>query len=130
MAQNKSPIKPPPYLSNAHGTTFHVIPDSVIILAKAGVYKQSSAYIRGRNIYAKHGGGFVQISRHGTSVPNLRVDAFDVPGVPHTFESTGRMIVRPEFFDELKGPPGETVIGQDPRAAENMRIAQLPKAED
>lgn len=84
--------KLPTFTKNAHGTTFHEIPDSVVVLVKGGVYKQTTAFVRGRHIYAKHGSGFVQLSRHGTGVSNLRVDAFDVPGLKYDFGNTGRMV--------------------------------------
>lgn len=91
----------PHYIGNPHGLTFHEVPDSVVILVKGGVYKQSQVYVRGNFLYAKHGSGFAQINTHGTSVPNLRIDGLDIPGVDHAFEG-GRMIAKNIEAMEIK----------------------------
>ena len=85
----------PNYFNNAHGTTFHELPGSVVILSKGGVYKQSSVYHRGGWLYAKHGSGFVQLKKHGTSVPNLMVDGIDLGDdqAPPVMGKTGRLAI-------------------------------------
>lgn len=86
---------------NKNGLTFHEIPDSVVILASKGVYKQSKLYLRGDSIYAKHGAGFIQLSKHGTSVPNVRVDGFHIEGYEVEFNKVGRVAVTPKMAEVL-----------------------------
>lgn len=58
---------------------FHRLDDAYVILQKHGVYTQAAVYRRGDVLYAKHGSGYVRLAAHGTSVPHLMVDGWDLP---------------------------------------------------
>lgn len=49
---------------------FHQIPDAQVILVKRGLYKQLPLFHRGDRLYASAGGGFIRISKTGTSQPD------------------------------------------------------------
>lgn len=91
-------------LKNKHGLHFHEIPDSVVILSKAGVYKQTKAYIRGNALYAKHGSGFVQLTPNGTSQPGLNIDGIGIEGITVETGKTGRYEVKSLDGFELAKP--------------------------
>lgn len=97
-------------IKKENGLRFHEIPDSCVILAKGGVYKQAMAYIRGNALYAKHGAGYVQLSTNGTSVPNLRVDAIAIEGIEVEPGATGRYEVTKLEGFEITDPkiPAQT----------------------
>lgn len=57
---------------------FHVVEEMQVILCRKGTYHQAKVYSRqhgvgiGHRLYAKVGGGFVQLQgRNGTSEPNV-----------------------------------------------------------
>ena len=72
---------------------FHRVDDAYVILQKAGVYKQADVYRRGKRLYAKYGSGYVRLSAHGTSVPSLMVDGWDIPLDFTTHPTSGWMLV-------------------------------------
>lgn len=55
---------------------FHQIQDAQVILAKNGVYKQVPLFHRGEKLYASAGGGFIRVSKTGTSQPGWVNDGF------------------------------------------------------
>lgn len=57
---------------------FHELQDGAAILVSKGVYKQVKLFTKGDELYAQHGGGFIRMYLKGTSLPNLRVEAYDV----------------------------------------------------
>lgn len=73
---------------------FHEIPDAFVILLKGGVYRQSKVYRRGDDLFAGYSGGFVRLSEHGTSVPNLRIVDVDLP-FEHHLSAQGRWQILP-----------------------------------
>jgi hypothetical protein len=59
---------------------FTIIPDAQAIVHSRGVYRQVPLYQRGNTIYAKHGGGYIRLSRGGgTSHPNVKWADIDTP---------------------------------------------------
>jgi len=51
---------------------FHIIDDVQVIIRSRGVFRQVSLYKRGKDFFAKYGGGFVRLMDRGyTSVPNI-----------------------------------------------------------
>ena len=68
------------------GILFSITEDQIIIRTARGVYKQCHVARRGKNIYAKAGGGFVMLYANGTtSHPDLRWEELEgaaryVPG--------------------------------------------------
>jgi hypothetical protein len=82
---------------------FTIIDDAFVILRSRGVYKQAKAYERDGKIYAGFGAGFIQISKTGsTSVPNVRVDGFEL-GFEPSFASLG-YLVKPDHPEAVKTP--------------------------
>lgn len=69
---------------------FHIIDDATAILVSKGVYRQAKVYRRGKDLFAGHGSGFIRLFREGTSLPNVRLDAIDVPGKRINFDAFGR----------------------------------------
>lgn len=69
---------------------FHIIDDAAAILVSKGVYRQAKVYRRGKDLFASHGSGFIRLFREGTSLPNVRLDAIDVPGERINFDAFGR----------------------------------------
>lgn len=69
---------------------FHIIEDAAAILVSRGVYRQAKVYRRGKELFAGHGGGFIRLYREGTSLPNVRLDAIDVPGKRINFDALGK----------------------------------------
>ena len=57
---------------------FSIIPDAVVILRSKGVFRQVKAYERKGFIYAQYGGGFIRLTKTGTSVPTVKIDQFDL----------------------------------------------------
>jgi len=70
---------------------FHAIDDAVVILRSKGVYKQVKAYTRKGYVYAKHGSGFVRLTKRGTGLPNVNVDDFDL-GFEPQYTKLGYMV--------------------------------------
>lgn len=68
---------------------FHIIDDAAAILVSKGVYRQAKVYRRGKDLFAGHSGGFIRLYREGTSLPNVRLDAIDVPGRRVNFDNLG-----------------------------------------
>ena len=59
---------------------FHVIEGAQVILYRKGVYSQSPLYMRGDQIYAKVGNGFVLIyANEKTSHPDIRWKDMEQP---------------------------------------------------
>lgn len=58
---------------------FHIVDEAFAVLVRRGVYKQAKVYRRGTELFAGYGGGFVRLYVNGTSIPDLRLDALDVP---------------------------------------------------
>ncbi len=58
---------------------FHVIEGAVAITRSKGVFKQTKVYQRNGLIYCQHGGGYIRISKTGTSNPNVYVDGLEIP---------------------------------------------------
>lgn len=77
--------------NNDNGLEFHEIPDSVVILRSKGVFKQTKAFLRGGKVYAKHGSGFIMLNRHGTTVPTVMVDGFNIGDLEANFNKLGRL---------------------------------------
>lgn len=63
---------------------FAIVEDSFIVLVLAGVYRQSEVYVRHGFLYAKHGSGFVKLSKHekGTSIPKMTYEDLTLPFDP------------------------------------------------
>lgn len=67
--------------------TFTLIDDAIAIVKHPrGVFKQTAMYRRGDRVYVPHAGGFIQLlsafdGRHSTSHPDIKIEAFDAPGV-------------------------------------------------
>lgn len=58
---------------------FHVIEDAAVITRARGVFRQTKVYRRGREIFAQHGGGFIQLyDGGGTSVPTVSWSDIDL----------------------------------------------------
>jgi len=57
---------------------FHKIDQGVAITRNKGVFKQVDLYRRGRELYLKHGAGFIRVMEHGTSIPNVSVIELDL----------------------------------------------------
>lgn len=71
---------------------FHIIENANIILVKGGVFKQAKAYRNDENeVFAAYGGGFVRMTRNGTSVPNLNHISYDLK--PVKFTPVGFMVL-------------------------------------
>lgn len=81
--------------------TFHVIEDAVVILRSKGVYKQAKVYERGGYLYAGYGSGFIRMGANGTGLPNVSVDAFELPYTPAT--TVFGYYVKPGHPDTKKG---------------------------
>lgn len=60
---------------------FHLIEDAAAILVSKGVFRQAKVFRRGAGVYAAYGAGYIRLYRDGTSLPNVRCEAVDVPGV-------------------------------------------------
>lgn len=59
---------------------FTIIPEGQAIVHSRGVYRQVPVYERGGVCHAKHGGGFIRLSRGGgTSHPNVKWADLDTP---------------------------------------------------
>lgn len=72
---------------------FAIIEEGYVVLRKRGIFRQAKVYIRNGYIYAGHGGGFVQLSKHdkGTSVPDLTYEDLFLPFQP-TNDVIGRLM--------------------------------------
>ena len=71
---------------------FHIIEGAHVVTHSRGVYRQSDVYRNNEGvIFAKHGAGFIKITRHGTSVPNIRVIEHD--GFNPEYDKLGNMVV-------------------------------------
>lgn len=80
---------------------FTIIPDAYAVIYMKGVYRQAPLYLRGKNVHAKWGGGFIRLSQGGaTSHPNVRWAEFDA-GAGALSEAGGNVTYLP--------PVGEVV---------------------
>ncbi len=80
---------------------FYQIPDAVAIVRKKGLFRQVKVYYRGRHIYAQQGSGFVFITNHGTSIPDLKVVDIDL-GFEPEFCTLGRMMIPDKVLKKLE----------------------------
>lgn len=72
---------------------FHLIDAAAVILRHKGVYRQAELYRRGRELFAGHRGGFVQLmSRETTSVPDVSWHDLDA-GEETTTDTFGRPVL-------------------------------------
>ena len=73
---------------------FSELLDSIVIIRKGGVYKQTKAYQRRGYIYVAAAGGFVLMRKDNrTSVPNLSWLEIET-NEKRTFDEHGRMMVK------------------------------------
>lgn len=77
---------------------FHEMQDGAAIIASKGVYKQVKLFTRGDELYAQYGGGFIRLYEKGTSLPNVRLEAYDVPTNRYRLLAGdhGKLIVTPK----------------------------------
>jgi hypothetical protein len=63
---------------------FTIVNEASVVLISGGVYRQSDVYVRGRHIYAKHGGGYIRISGYdsSTSAPKVKYEDLELPFTP------------------------------------------------
>ncbi len=73
---------------------FHEIPDALAILIKGGVSRQVPLFHRGERVYAKANGGFVRLSKQGTSVPGLNLDGIECDEI-RTTDGVGWYVYEP-----------------------------------
>lgn len=68
---------------------FHILDDTFVIIRSRGVYRQAKVYVRGSDVFAGWGGGFVRLCGNGgTSHPNVSwVELSPHPGIQ---ESAGK----------------------------------------
>lgn len=60
---------------------FHVADEAAVIMRSKGVFRQAKVFLRGKDIYAGHGGGFVRLYKGGgTSSPALSWVDIDLNG--------------------------------------------------
>ena len=67
---------------------FHILPDTfVIIRTRRGIFRQCKVYIRGKNVYAGVGQGYIRLlANNGTTCPDyLWERAMEMPGVSAPF---------------------------------------------
>lgn len=58
---------------------FHIIDDAAVILRSRGVYRQAKVYLRGADLYAGHGAGFIRLyAGGGTGLPSVSWDDIDL----------------------------------------------------
>ncbi len=56
------------------------IDGALALIHQRGVYRQAPLYLRGSQLYAKYGAGFIRLSTGGaTSAPNIRWAEIDTP---------------------------------------------------
>lgn len=69
---------------------FHVIPDAYATLRSRGVFRQSKLYMRGKQLYAAYGGGYVGLRRdYGTTVPHVRWEYVEIEELGEIVEEKG-----------------------------------------
>lgn len=70
---------------------FTIIEDGYVVLRRRGVFFPTKVYSRGRNIYAKHGSGFIRLGRDGaTSCPDVGHEDLSLPFTP-VYDNIGRL---------------------------------------
>lgn len=85
------------------GGCFHEIEGAVVVLRSKGVYTQAKVYQRNGRIYAAKGSSFIALSRDGTSVPTISVDAIEFENMNPELDRLGRMYV-PGAVPTLNAP--------------------------
>jgi len=61
---------------------FHKIDDAVVILRTRGLFKQTDVYRRGRDVFAKVGGGYIRLLAYGgTTIPATQWQDVEGPGI-------------------------------------------------
>ena len=76
---------------------FHIIPDAVAVTYSRGVWRQHTVYKYNGQVFIKHGGGYARVMKSGdTSIPNVRVDAIEVPWKDKKYTPTGYMLTPAE----------------------------------
>jgi hypothetical protein len=74
---------------------FHIVEDAAVILRTKGVFRQAKVYLRGRDVYASAGGGYVRLYKGGgTGAPNISWDDIDLNGI-------GPSLLTPDAFGKL-----------------------------
>lgn len=78
---------------------FHIIPDAAIISRSSGIYRQHKVYQYKGRIFVGHAGGYVYVTRNGTSAPKLWIDELHLP-FPAEYNSLGYLIVPDSYNKE------------------------------
>lgn len=70
---------------------FHEIPGAYAVLQSKGVWRQAKVYRRDNMLFAGHGSGFIRLYKHGTSLPGVTLDSFDLAGAKYRIGDHGRL---------------------------------------